>query len=182
MSHSLSQLTSRVSRLAEQVQRAGVGSCRKNHTPMPLVFTIREGEPYPTLPEQPSHCGVRAPAALRPDHHSPYPGPTVTMPGRPLTRAIKRAGGAAAREGRAATADAEAIAAHYCGSAPQWRAWRARRTGAVIFTSVCAVDVAPRSSAGCVTRSSRTDFFADLDLAASHVASRESRRTRAEEV
>jgi len=105
MSHSLSQLTSRVSRLAEQVQRAGVGSCRKNHTPMPLVFTIREGEPYPTLPEQPSHCGVRAPAALRPDHHSPYPGPTVTMPGRPLTRAIKRAGGAAAREGRAPTAE-----------------------------------------------------------------------------
>jgi hypothetical protein len=56
MSPSLSQLTPRVSRLAEQVQRAGVGSCRKNHTPMPLVFTIREGEPYPTLPEQPSHC------------------------------------------------------------------------------------------------------------------------------
>jgi hypothetical protein len=23
---------------------------------MPLVFTIREGEPYSTLPEQPSHC------------------------------------------------------------------------------------------------------------------------------
>jgi hypothetical protein len=56
MSHSISQLTSRVSRLAEQVQRAGVGACRKNHTPMPLVFHVREGEPFPPMPDLPSHC------------------------------------------------------------------------------------------------------------------------------
>jgi hypothetical protein len=61
MSHSLSQLTSRVARLAQEIVRAGISACRKSHTPMPPFFIVREGEPFPVVPDLPSNCDCGQP-------------------------------------------------------------------------------------------------------------------------
>jgi hypothetical protein len=84
----------------------------------------------------------------------------VTMPGRRLTHAINELEELRPAKAAQPHRDAELIAAHYAaplaavvGMASQTEA------GAVIFTSVCAVDVDPRSSAGCVTRGCAERFF-----------------------